>query len=573
MPQSTQKPANKPDQKNQKAAKPSKVHAPDKAKQRSAPSQSDQSPPIGEMISRSINALNQDLQNLPGANVVSNAPPAFRSEHMQSLQQLLGNRASNQVIQQWNWPWEDDDESEKESESEEESDEERTRREMQEFRDAGPYPAAAIGETVRPRTPIGGGFNARYDAASMTLTIMVNIGFNFVNGMTIAGNTVTAAEASMRGEATRINGVLAGLGPAQLAIAMNQIRNQWQWTGAGDPRITTWMQDYKTNVQSAWGSAGSGIVFQSSKDGWEEQLSRVVVDIDTQNITSLAAGAAIPGRQPTHCQSTIYKTPDSNVFGAYVGGGTASATDQELHMGSGQITAQSHLLNHRVWFDPGSSALNAASSTSLREFIISFQAPPGGTGTTIEIVGRSSSTGERTERGRRRNQQLSEQRAAAVETFLKTQVVEGRRMENINWRVHSVTGEGATSATEDQEWCRADITVAGGQGQNIAAHEFGHMIGLGDEYASTPLRDATGAVVTDADGNAVTRGLISGTGGDVGDAAEHNALGEEMGVGGAVYENNANMMSLGSTILPQHYATFMQALHDVSSDSDWQLRS
>ncbi|MCJ7626633.1 MAG: OmpA family protein [Anaerolineaceae bacterium] len=569
MAQATQKPASKPDPKDQKATKPGQAYTPDKAAQSSAPAQSDQAPPIGEMISRSLSAFNQDLQGATGANVVSNAPPVFRSEDMQSMQRLLGNRASNQVIQRWNFPWEDDEEEESEAE---ETDEERAQREMQEFREAGPYPAGAAGETVRPRTGIAGGFNARYDPDSMTLTIMVNIGFNFVDGMTIAGNTVTAAEASMRGEATRINGVLAGLGAAQRTAAMNTIRDQWQWTGAADPRIATWMNDYKTNVQTAWGSAGSGIVFQSSKDGWEEQLARVVVDIDAQNVTS-AAAAAVPGRQPTHCQSTIYKTPDRDVFGAYVEPGTASETDQELYMGSGQITAQSQILNQQVSFAPGSSALDAWGEDMLEQFIISFQAPPGETGTTITIVGRSSSTGETTERGRARNQQLSDERAAAVANFLRTRVVEGRRMENINWRIHGVVGAGSAGATEAEEWCRADITIAGGQGQNIAAHEFGHMIGLDDEYAATPLRDAAGNIVTDADGNAVSRGLVSGTGGDVGDNAEHNALGVEMGVGGAVYENNANMMSLGSTILPQHYATFMQALHDVSSSSEWQVRS
>ncbi|MCJ7626635.1 MAG: OmpA family protein [Anaerolineaceae bacterium] len=570
MAQTTQKPASKPDQKNKEASKPKQAYTPDRATQSSAPAQSDQAPPIGEMISRSINAFNQNLQEATGGNVVSSAPPVFRPEDMQSMQRLLGNRASSQVIQKWPW---DDDEDEAEDESvTAETDEERTQREKQEFRDDGPYPAAATGTTVTPRTGVAGGFNARYDPASMALTILVNIGFNFVDGMTIAGNTVTAAEASMRSEATRINGVLAGLSAPQRAAAMATIQEQWQWTGAADPRIATWMQNYRTSVQNAWGSAGSGIVFQSSQDGWEDQLARVVVDVDTQNITSLAAGAAIPGRQPTHCQSEIYKTPDRNVFGAHVHPGTASATDQQLDMGSGQVTAPTRFLNQRVWFDPGSSALNADSSARLRKFIISFQAPAGETGTTIDITGRSSSTGERTERGRRRNQQLSEERARAVETFLKTTVVEGRNMENINWRVHGVVGEGSVGATEDDEWCRADIAVAGGEGQNTAAHEFGHMIGLGDEYASTPLRDASGAIVR-RDGRAVSRGLISGTGGDVGDASKHNALGEEMGVGGSVYENNANIMSLGSTILPQHYATFMQALHQVSGTTDWQVRA
>ena len=69
------------------------------------------------------------------------------------------------------------------------------------------------------------------------------------------------------------------------------------------------------------------------------------------------------------------------------------------------------------------------------------------------------------------------------------------------------------------------------------------------------------------------RGLISGTGDDVGVATEHDQLGRDMGVGGSVYENNENIMSLGSTVKPQHYATFMKALHEVTNITDWQLRA
>jgi hypothetical protein len=205
--------------------------------------------------------------------------------------------------------------------------------------------------------------------------------------------------------------------------------------------------------------------------------------------------------------------------------------------------------------------------------IISFQAPAGSTGSTIDITGRSSTTGEDTERGRERNAELATQRAEAVANYLRTTVVEGRNLENVAWRIHSTTSEGTAGASESDYWQRVDVVFAGGEGQNVAAHEFGHMIGLGDEYASTPERDALGNIVTDAEGDAVTRGLISGTGGDVGEATEHDQLGRDMGVGGSVYENDNSMMSLGSTIRPQHYATFMKALHEVTNITDWQLNN
>ena len=188
-----------------------------------------------------------------------------------------------------------------------------------------------------------GGFNARYDPDSMTLSIKVNIGFNFVDGMAIAGNTVTANENSMDNMADRINAHVATLPAADKAAFMARVQNAYQWTGAADPRITTWMADYKSNVEGAWGSAGTGISFQGSRDGWEEQIANVNVDVSTTNITSLAPGAAVPGPQPVHCRAEIYKTPDADVFGAYVDPG-ASQTDQTLYLGSGQVSAagQSH---------------------------------------------------------------------------------------------------------------------------------------------------------------------------------------------------------------------------------------
>jgi hypothetical protein len=90
---------------------------------------------------------------------------------------------------------------------------------------------------------------------------------------------------------------------------------------------------------------------------------------------------------------------------------------------------------------------------------------------------------------------------------------------------------------------------------------------------NTPERDRNGKPKKDENGDESSRGLISGTGGDVGSTSGHNALATEMGLGGSVRENNANIMSLGSTILPQHYATFMSALHTISGINDWRVKT
>ncbi len=449
--------------------------------------------------------------------------------------------------------------------------------ELQAFRDHGPYPAAPAGQLITPTTGMGG-FNAAYDPGTMALTIRVNVAMTFVDGMAIAGNTVTAADPSLSPAATRLNAALSRLTGPDRQAALDRIRQDWQWTGGGaDPRIATWMTQYRSAVQNAWGSAGTGIVFQSGKPGWGALLARTNVVVNTTNVSAPAgSGPVAAGPQPTHCQARIFKTPDgNNDFGASVAPGRPNVgTDQRLALGSGQTTATNSLLTQSVGFAHDSHQLSDAAKARLRRWIISFQAPRGGAGTTLDLIGHANTVGGGTAAGDAYNQQLSLRRAQAVEQFIRTERVEGRRLENVTTRVHGVVGRGSAGATAGAEWRRVDLVAAGGQVQNVAVHEFGHMIGLFDEYASTPQRDASGNIVTDAQGRPRTRGLISGTGGDVGDLTGHNPLAQNMGLGGSVTENNDNIMSLGNTIRPQHYATFMEALRTVTSNTPaWRLKA
>ncbi len=449
---------------------------------------------------------------------------------------------------------------------------------LQAFRDHGPYPAAANGQTIVPTTGMGG-FNAHYDPVGMGLTITVNVAMTFVDGMSVSGSTVTAADSSLAGAATALNTALARIpaGPKRDA-ALAKVRSDWMWTGGGaDPRITTWMAGYRSSVQGAWSSAGTGIAFQSSHAGWDAQLANVNVVVNTTNSSAPAgagAAAAPAGPTPTHTQARIFKTPDDNSdFGAEVRPGTAaSGTDQTLALGSGQTTATSRLLHRSVIFANDSATLDSPVKDRLRRFIISYQAPAGGTGTSLDITGHASTTGGGTGAGDAHNQQLSEDRAQAVADFLRTEVVEGSTLRNAASRIKSTTGAGSTGADAEAFSRRVDIDVAGGQAQNTAAHEFGHMIGLDDEYATTPQRDAAGNPVLDAQGNTRSRGMVNGTGGEVGDPTATNRPAVAQRMPGSVSENTDNIMSLGSTVRPQHYTTFMQAIRTLTSSTEWRVK-
>jgi outer membrane protein OmpA-like peptidoglycan-associated protein len=510
--------------------------------------------------------LEKSLQALLGDGLQLSMDADGRTPNLLALQQTLGNRTVQRLLQRA--PGDagapagappDKDAGLPED--------------LRTFRAKGPAPADEAGQTIVPSTGMGG-FNARYDPASMVLTIKLNIGMNFLDGMKIDGDRVTATEDSMKPSAIQINRMLSRLRGEKHTKALEQVKEQWTWTGKTDPRIVDWMASYRGNVSGAWGSAGSGILFQGSRKGWESQLAKVNVVVNTQNITGMPAGTPIPGPQPVHCQAKIYKTPDEDVFGAAVGPGSAAkGDDQTLALGSGQVVAQSHLLTQSVFFANNSSTLSSKAKEKLTKWIISFQATPGTTGNSISITGHANTKGEKTEEGRERNLELSLARAEAVETFLKTTSVEGSLLRNAASRIGGIVGVGAGGAGEEAEWRKVDIVVGTGQGQNIAAHEFGHMLGLDDEYASTPKRDSAGNPITDSSGDEITRGLISGTGGEVGSTTAHNKLAGDMGLGGSVHENNDNIMSLGSTIRPQHYATFMLALHNVSGVNDWKVKT
>lgn len=419
---------------------------------------------------------------------------------------------------------------------------------LQAFRDRGPMPAAAVGQLIQP-TP-GGGFQARYDPVGMNMTVTMNVGMTFVDGMSMSGNRAVAGHASLNAAANQINALPRSARAAEVA--------KWKW--AGDQEA--WMTGYKANVTGAWNSAGSGLQFQSSHAGWEAQLARINVVVNTQNATvagPLPAGASsIPaGAGVTHCNATIYKTPDDNTdFGAR-GGGRDAGGQSLLELGSGQTVAHSHLLRQRVFFDRGSVLLNSAAEGELQNIIYSFQTPTGGAGTTIDITGHADTVGASTPAGEARNQRISEQRAQAVADYLKATRVGGNNLVNAAARVKTTIGSGSTGESGAASSRRVDIVMGGGAGQNQAAHEFGHMLGLQDEYASDP----TGA-----------QGKVFGTGQPVGTVHPQDARSTAAGLGNSVYENNDNLMSLGSTIRSPQYVTFMEALRAVTGSSEWRLK-
>jgi len=101
----------------------------------------------------------------------------------------------------------------------------------------------------------------------------------------------------------------------------------------------------------------------------------------------------------------------------------------------------------------------------------------------------------------------------------------------------------ATLDSNDLEW--KDLTSRAGvtEKQKGALHEFGHMIGLGDEYNDGKAGISHAALVLSALGENITEG------------------------------DSNDIMSCGNSINKQHYVTFLDALNSVTEMNNWEFKN
>lgn len=411
--------------------------------------------------------------------------------------------------------------------------------------------------------PGGGAFEASYDPAAGVLNIVMRAAVNFQDALTSSGGSFTPANANLQSLANRAR----RLPPARRAAFLAR----YQWNAA---EKTGWLTNLETSVESTWGGKHQ---FHINKPQWEWIGARVNVDVQAHegaragnDHLAVDAVKMPPGENLYSHNDAGTVNADGSANGGFSSTGTGSSTnsfDSTMTIASTDVSARPDNAlrpgGGAVNFAHNSDTLDGGAQTYLQNWIATFQGAPGAAGSrsiAVKLEAHASASGSVDY-----NRDLSQRRADSVKTFLT-----GHGLTNVTGSVatdpQGSAGTNTTdSAAEQARQRRVELTVDSGAAQVLAAHEFGHAFGLGDEYATSPASGTAGS------------SLISGTGNQAGTAADHDGLTKNMTdasgahLPGAVHENNDNIMSLGNTVQPQHYSTFHAALQQISGVSEWAL--
>jgi outer membrane protein OmpA-like peptidoglycan-associated protein len=151
--------------------------------------------------------------------------------------------------------------------------------------------------------------------------------------------------------------------------------------------------------------------------------------------------------------------------------------------------------------------------------------------------GRASTPGTRTA-----NKKLATERAVNAERYVEAQM---------GWAPQGqARGVGEENATDEARFQRVDVEVVNLAGggvpvrQNTAAHEAGHMFGLGDEYEDPEAHRLTGDQPSH----------FGDVESELGTDAANDLLAGDSG----------SIMSVGGRVDPGHYVPFLQALEGVT---------
>jgi hypothetical protein len=375
-------------------------------------------------------------------------------------------------------------------------------------------------EDYRASTGIGG-FNVSYSPASHAMNVLLRGAVNFVNGMELVDGSAVATQPKAGDAANAINAMPA----AQRAAAVAD----WQWTDGKD----TFMEKFESVVMGVWSAQHE---FVCAKPYWEDLGATPAVN------ALIHEGAKT---DEDHMAMTVYKVPAN--FTGTVGVVNSPAatwyddgsTDNTMTLNSTDVDERTdNVLDTSIDFDPETATLKDAATVGMLAIRFKTGGPIcktchepiselGGVGINVTAHGDGADP-----------EAMAKSRFDAISAAF----VAGGMTDAPTRLQYNYGGAGTVAA----------MKVGDGVAQIVAAHEAGHMFGLGDRYATTP------------------GGGIGGTGPSAGLPSKHDQIAQNEGLGEAKASNDDGIMSWGNDVRPADYATFLEALKDVTG-IDWAL--
>ncbi|MEN8115380.1 MAG: DUF4157 domain-containing protein [Bacteroidota bacterium] len=473
-----------------------------------------------------------------------------------------GASTTQNQVQRWTWPWAS------------------TAEQITDFKSRN------YGPLTYTRNEISGsGFEAKYLPAQSRLNITVRGKVRFKNTLENNAGTYSSPNHFMN---------QAGFIPIMNSLpadVQSRILPYFQWN---DEEKQIHMIRFKQNLLAAaslW--QDTGMSFQVDESGWESVTAtpRINLEItqgDAQHNTReggfLNLFTVTDESTSDHVQVEIVKQPSADdvaniqriiaehnaATGAKVTSGMVQGVRSYLGNDPGSRSSAPQGFNNLMSLesnrsdDPSNMAFyswiyfehnESDLSDSVRAQLDSFFSDPmilldnEDRGIDVNLEGYASAPGTTAY-----NRSLVNRRIDTVDSYIDDRIMNSNISTNV-WTVGR-TNDSDTSAESDlatnpethdpSDYRRVDIEVIrqGRGGQNVFAHELGHVFGLGDEYAE----------------------VGSGYNRPAGSRATHDQMARDAGVsGGAIVGNDNRLMSTGNEVGAAHYSTFADALNRLTS--------
>ena len=432
----------------------------------------------------------------------------------------------------------------------------------------------------------GSGFEASYSPATSILNITVRGKIRFADTLSGGAGGYSSSNSFMNS---------AGFIPIMNALppeVQARILPYFQWTEDQKQIHLIRFRDNLAAATALWQDTGMSL--QVSETGWEDVTATPSIHLDITEGTAVqgtnAAGATVESASD-HLQVEIVKQPSADdvaniqriiteynaTTGASVTGGMLQGVRSYLGNDPGSRSSAPQGVNNFMSLesdrsdDPANkyyfTSVNFANNESqlseeARAGLDTFFSDPmillnnADRAVDIDLHGYASAPGSTAY-----NSTLVESRMNSVQNYIDSRVDNSNISTNYYTTNRSNDSDASAEADlaafpdrhDPADFRRVDIMVTrqGRGGQNVFAHELGHVFGLGDEYAET----------------------ANGYNRPAGALASHDQLAKNAGVtGGAVVGNDNRMMSTGNVVGAAHYSTFADALNRLTSKT-WRVNN